>query len=830
MFKLHTATVTGLLAAKAIAGGLNAPLPENNVFDYIVVGGGPAGLTVANRLSENANVQVLLLESGDADNYPESIMIPYYQGAAGSVNGKCGGFNWCDQTVAQTYLDGGSRTIPQGKGLGGGTLINAMLWNRGDREDYDIWSQLGNDGWDYDSLLEFFQRSETFNQQPSDEVATTYGMGYDASQHGETGPQNVSFPAFQYPASQHFFAALNRLGVPTQPDPAAPTEKGAMYLPQGISMTNQSRADARRARWDPVAGRENFYVSTGQHVRRILFDGGCGAPGDDGARAVGVEVSAGANGRVWTAVAAREVILAAGAIRTPQLLELSGIGDTNILAQAGVKSRVSLPGVGNNLQDHMLMHMTQGFNNQSYVYPNIMQNSTINDWARSVYYKNRTGPYTFGPPDGNGFFSLPQISNRAQEIAQNASSFSDEQYLADGLDNSVIRGYARQRALLIPALNNSRRAVIEFLQDNAGNTQISNQRPFTRGNVHIKTTDAFTYPNLDFRYGSNPIDMAVMMDSLRFNDELFQQPELQILQPVQKDPPHAATDAQLQEFLNRALGTEFHPSCTAAMMPRDDGGVVDSNLLVYGTQNVRVVDASIFPIVPAAHLESVIYAVAEKAADLIKKSGRTGSVPYLPLDQTQCTTAATGNAKRAVQVSRDQAECISSQTDSASTSYSTSSSVHSSSNGSNYNSTTSYNSSSSIPDYTGSSGPSDGLIGIVGGYPAVGYPNYNPGNTKGFDLLAHDRPASIGLPVGTALKWADALILGLVIDPLEGIIGTVDGIVEGTGEVLQNATGSVLGGVGDILNHTAEASYHSSGIASGILSGLGGKNERRFVA
>ncbi|KAI4716366.1 FAD/NAD(P)-binding domain-containing protein [Aureobasidium sp. EXF-10727] len=818
MARYHLTAITGLLAAQAIAGGLNVPLPDNNVFDYIVVGGGPSGLTVANRLSENANVQVLLLESGEADNYPESIMIPYYQGAAGSVNGKCGGFNWCDQTVAQTYLDGGSRTIPQGKGLGGGTLINAMLWNRGDREDYDTWSELGNDGWDYESLLEFFQRAN--------EVATTYGQGYDVSQHGESGPQNVSFPAFQYPASQQFFAALNRIGVPTQPDPAAPTEKGAMYLPQGISQANQSRADARRARWDPVAGRENFYVSTGQHVRRVLFDGGCGASENKDARAVGVEVSAGQNGRIWTAVAAREVILAAGALRTPQLLELSGIGDGNVLAKAGVQSRINLPGVGNNLQDHMLMHMTQGFNNQSYVYPNIMQNSTINDWARSVYYKNRTGPYTFGPPDGNGFFSLPQISDRAQDIAQNASSFADEDYLADGLDDSVIRGYARQRALLIPALNNSRRAVIEFLQDNAGNTQISNQRPFTRGNVHINGTDPFNYPTLDFRYGSNPVDTAVMMDALRFNDELFQQPELQILQPVQKDPPHAASDAQLQEFLNRALGTEFHPSCTAAMMPREDGGVVDSNLLVYGTQNIRVVDASIFPIVPAAHLESVIYAVAEKAADLIKKSDEKGNVPYLPLDQTQCTTASRGNTKRAVHI--DQSEAYSSATTSYAASSSSSSSSYSSSASNSSIGAGSYDSSSSMPDLTESAG--HGLVGMVGGFPAVGYPNYNPSGTKGFDISASDRPASIGLPVGAALEWADCLINGLLVDPLEGLVRTVDGVVDQTSHMLQNATDSVLGGIGKVLNHTVEATVKTSGLGSDILNGMRAKNERRFVA
>lgn len=635
------------------------------------------------------------------------------------------------------------------------------------------------------------------------------------------------------------------MGVPTQPDPAAPTQKGAMYLPQGISQWNQSRVDARRARWDPVAGRANFYISTGQHVRRVLFEGGCAASGDKGARAVGVEASAGRDGSVWTAVAAREVILSAGAIRTPQLLELSGIGGDNILAKAGVQSRISLPGVGNNLQDHMLMHMSAAFNNESYVYPNIMQNSTINDWARQNYYANRTGPYTFGPPDGNGFFSLPQISSRAQEIAQNASQLSDDQYLADGLDESVIRGYARQRALLIPALNDSTRAVIEFLQDNGGNTQISNQRPLTRGTVHINNTDPFNYPSLDFRYGSNPIDMAVMLDSLRFNDELFQQPELQILQPVQNDPPHAATDEQLQEFLNRALGTEFHPSCTAAMMPREDGGVVDSSLLVYGTQNLRVVDASIFPILPSAHLESVIYAVAEKAADLIKNSNVDGRIPYLPLDQTQCTTAASGNTKRGEleainypehnvykkrQPCGESCDCNSETTTTSAlpSSYSGIKAVSHNSTFS-YNDTSSYSSSSSMAS---SSGSSNDLIGIIGGFPAVGYPNYNPSGTKGFDLGASDRPASIGLPRGAALEWADALIWGLISDPLEGLVGTVHSVVNETGNLVHNATGTILGGVGEALNYTVESSYshNLTSVGSGLLHEVGLKNKRRFVA
>jgi len=354
MLSRQSLLAAGLLTTRAVAGGLNVNLPENNIFDYIVVGGGPAGLTVASRLSEDPSMTVLVLEAGDADQYEEKIMIPYMQGSAGLVNGQCGGYNWCDNTVPQTYLDGATRLIPQGRGLGGGTLINAMLWNRGDREDYDTWAALGNDGWDYDSMLQFFQQSETFNAENNGNVEEFYSIGEDESQHGFSGPQNVSFPNFFYEASSNFFAAMNQLGVPNVTDPSAPTTKGAMFLPQGISQWNQSRADARRARFDPVSTRDNLYVSTGQHVHRVLFDGGCSTSDNGNARAVGVEVSPAPNARVWTAAATREVILAAGALRTPQLLELSGIGDKNTLSSNGVQSRISLPGVGNNLQDHMV--------------------------------------------------------------------------------------------------------------------------------------------------------------------------------------------------------------------------------------------------------------------------------------------------------------------------------------------------------------------------------------------------------------------------------------------------------------------------------------------
>lgn len=471
-------------------------------------------------------------------------------------------------------------------------------------------------------------------------------------------------------------------------DPNRALFVGSTYLPLDIDPNNQTRADARRSYYDPYAHRENFYVSTGQYVTRVIFDqnqckntnqnnqtaGGSTGQGqaipigqDPGAgalngglnsppilrskrdaanqtspslRAIGVEYASDASAPRSTVLARREVIMAAGSLQTPKVLELSGIGSKSILEAFNITVLHELPGVGYNLQDHYLVGTYYQFFNQSFPYSNQLSrdpnNNTLNELAMKQYYANRTGPWTAGPADGNAFPSLSMITNRSIEIIAAAANQSTTAYLQKGLDPTIIAGYAAQRRQMLGALSDRNRAVIELINSNAGNISPSVMRPFSRGETHINSSDPFVPPNIDPRYGSNPIDTEILLESLLFNRLLLATPPMAELQPLQWSPPASADMDELREYVDNSIGTEYHPSGTCAMLPLKFGGVVDSNLLVYGTQNLRVIDASMFPTIPAAHLQAVIYGVAEKAADIIKAAKTT---PIAPMVQTNSSNS-----------------------------------------------------------------------------------------------------------------------------------------------------------------------------------------------
>lgn len=327
------------------------------------------------------------------------------------------------------------------------------------------------------------------------------------------------------------------------------------------------------------------------------------------------------DGPRYEVYASREVIMAAGSLHTPQILELSGIGQSSVLNQYGISTILELPGVGNNLQDHYLTGFNWPYQNQSIINPTMLgTNATWSALAEAEYFDSRTGPWTAGPPNGVAFPSLPNISpNNSANIVAAAAAQDPSAYLPDGMDTTVIAGYTAMHRLMVDALGNPDRAAYELLNANTGYFTQSVMRPFSRGTTHITSSSPFDSPAIDPRYCSNPTDMQVLLETYKFNFRLMATPSMQILQPEMWIPWPNTSDEFLESLIKNLTQTEFHVSGSCAMLPLDLGGVVDSNVLVYGTQNLRIVDASIQPMPPAAHLQAVVYGVAEKVQTISRE-------------------------------------------------------------------------------------------------------------------------------------------------------------------------------------------------------------------
>ncbi|KAL8925782.1 MAG: hypothetical protein Q9208_003279 [Pyrenodesmia sp. 3 TL-2023] len=599
-----------------------------------------------------------------SDQYEPIIQDPVYVGA--DIGGV---YDWLLSTTPQTQLDGAARPMPQGRVLGGGSILNAMCWNRGGQDDYNAWAALGNPGWDWEGMLPYFIKSETYTPVYSADIAREYSINYNPSVHGFSGPVQVSYPRYFYPQSTNLFAALNYLGVPTQFDPNDGSSAGAAFVPTDLDPINQTRSDARRTYFDPYVSRPNFHVVTGQHVTRILIEGvgsnyvvsnptpggnedgngmngmtsnegfGFGPGGstpalDDSAsppllrrqspstsnlRITGVEFAASASDSRRTINATREVIVAAGSLHSAQLLQLSGIGPSSLLSTYGIPIAVDLPGVGNNLQDHCLVGTFYPYNNASYPSPTeLTTNASYNSMAEFEYNSFKTGPWTAGSPNALAFNPLPLISNNSASILNGANDQDPTEYLPSGLDPTIIAGYTLQKQSLVRRLAETTVASYEIINNNAGSLTVAVMHPFSRGQCYIHSPDPFEPPSIDPRWLTNPVDRQVLIEALLFNRQILATPAMLPLQAAQFVPAVDADEDAINAIINTGIRTEFHPSGTCAMLPLEQGGVVDPHLRVYGAQNLRVVDAGIFPMIPAAHLQAVVYAVAEKAADIIK--------------------------------------------------------------------------------------------------------------------------------------------------------------------------------------------------------------------
>ncbi|KIV85530.1 hypothetical protein PV11_01215 [Exophiala sideris] len=576
-------------------------------YDYIVVGCGVSGLVVSSRLSENEDVTVLCLEAGALDHYEDDILVPYYIGLQPD-----GFYEWGIYTVPQTQLDGESRHIPMGKGVGGGSLINGMVWNRGNQESFNAWNDVGNSGWGWNALLPYFEKSETYTPKNYSGAEVQPEL-QNPNVHGTSGPVQVSYPNYYWPQTNNWFEALHELGIPTSAEPNEGLSAGGYFLPLDIDPINQTRSDARRSYYDPNIARTNFNVQDNSQVTRVLFDT------SENLTATGVEFATGASAPRQTVYARREVILAAGAIHSPQLLELSGIGQSSILEPLGITVLQNLPGVGNNLQDHGMIHLNYNYTSPVLADVNdFATNATFNDESAAEYYGSKTGPWTAKPSCAVAFPSLEQVTESASSMLAAASSAAYNLPSTYDDEPTLQAGYERQMASVLSELANENIPAFENLNNNAGGLDLALMRPLSRGTTHITSTNPFTTPSVDPRWLVHSFDYDVMILAMQVNQRILNTDAIKYLGPSYEYIPQDATAEQLGQILLSGIGTEYHYSCTTAMLPLDLGGVVNEVLMVYGTNNLRVVDTGIFPMVPGSHLQAVAYGVAEKAADIIK--------------------------------------------------------------------------------------------------------------------------------------------------------------------------------------------------------------------
>lgn len=529
-------------------------------YDYIIIGAGSAGCVLAHRLSEDRHCKVLLLEAGSRDSKME-IHIP---GAYSKLNGT--EVDWSFWSTPQKNIGNRKLYIPRGKTLGGSSSTNAMAYVRGNRADYDEWAALGNAGWSYDEVLPYFKKSE-HNEQFGGEF------------HGWDGLLNITQSMQPHPLSEVFVNACEECGIPRNNDYNGEKQIGASLLQ--FTIKKNKRNSAATAFLKPAMRRSNLTVRTQCQVKSILVENGT---------AVGVEVMVGQNGSERINCS-KEVILSAGAIQSPHLLMLSGIGDPIELGKQGIDVIHTLPGVGKNLQDHVwsgVSAYTSIATANTLLYPWNMGKAVL----QHLFF--RKGPLCNSPLEANAFFSSVEGSERPDLQFHFVPIAISDDYSTDIYN---LKTFPRKSGIGIMAIL---------------------LRPESRGTIGLKNSNPKDAPIIHPNVLSVDNDRQVLMKGLRKAIDLVHHSSLASYCPDGVSlPKNDADDMSLNEHINQSLETLYHPVGTCKM-GHDPLAVVDHTLCVHGIRSLRVVDASVMPTIISGNTNAAVIMIAEKAADLIR--------------------------------------------------------------------------------------------------------------------------------------------------------------------------------------------------------------------
>jgi choline dehydrogenase len=528
-------------------------------FDYVIVGAGPAGCVLANRLSADPTVRVLLLEAGGRDDYIW-IHIPVgYLYCMGNQR-----TDWCFKTEAEPGLNGRALAYPRGRVLGGCSSINGMIYMRGQARDYDQWRQLGNAGWSWDDVLPYFRRSE-------DQVRGADDM------HGAGGEVRVEEQRLSWEILDAFREAAAETGIPKTDDFNRGNNEGCGYFQ--VTQRRGIRRSAARAFLHPVMKRPNLTVMTHAQAKRVRLDG---------RRATGVECWR--DGAARVATASREVILAAGAVGSPQLLQVSGIGPAELLQRNGIAIHHALAGVGENLQDHLQLRLAYKVSNTKTL--NERANRLIGRLGIGLEYALfRRGPMSMAPSQ-LGAFAKSDPSRETPDLQYHVQPLTLDRF------GEPLHAF--------PAFTAS----------------VCNLRPTSRGSIHITSADAREAPAIKPNYLATEEDRRVAIAAIRLTRRICAAPALARFAPEEFKPgSEFQSDAELEKAAGDIATTIFHPVGTCRMGP-DDGAVVDERLRVHGIGGLRVVDASIMPTITSGNTNAPTVMIAEKAADMIREDAR----------------------------------------------------------------------------------------------------------------------------------------------------------------------------------------------------------------